>query len=62
MKRTDLLRVVIVVGTIVMLIAFVVFPEDYPWYSEIMLFNAGLWPWLLAKRALKKTDLSIKTQ
>ncbi len=37
-----------------MLISFVLVPEQYPWYYEVLFFNLGLWPWLYTKNALKK--------
>ena len=40
-----------------MLISFVIIPDKYPWYYEILLFNVGLWPWLFAKNELKKMKL-----
>ena len=33
---------------------FAIIPDEYPWYYELLLFNAGLWPWLFAKKELKK--------
>ena len=57
MKKTDLLRLITVLGVMLMLISFVIIPDKYPWYYEILLFNVGLWPWLFAKNELKKMKL-----
>lgn len=53
MEKTQLLKLMIALGVVVMLVSFVIIPEKYPWYYELLLFNAGLWPWLLAKKELK---------
>ncbi len=37
-----------------MLFAFVVLPESLPWYYELLVFNLGLWSWLITSRILKK--------
>jgi len=57
MKKTDLLRLITVLGVMLMLISFVIIPDKYSWYYEILLFNVGLWPWLFAKNELKKMKL-----
>jgi hypothetical protein len=57
MKKTDLLRLVIVLGVILMLLSFVIVPDNYPWYYEFLLFNVGLWPWLFAKNEQKEMKL-----
>jgi len=57
MKKTDLLRLITVLGVMLMLISFVIIPDKYPWYYEILFFNVGLWPWLFAKNELKKMKL-----
>jgi len=57
MKKTHLLNLSIVFGIFIMLTAFAVVPDGYPWYFEFLLFNAGLWPWLFAKTELKKMKL-----
>ena len=60
MKKTDLLRLVIVLGVVVMILSFAIIPDEYPWYYELLLFNAGLWPWLFAKKELKKMKSQLK--
>jgi len=54
MKKTHLLKLTIALGVTVMIISFATVPDEYPWYYELLLFNAGLWPWLFAKKELKK--------
>lgn len=54
MGKLHVLRLIIVLGVILMFISFLVVPDEYPWYYELLLFNAGLWPWLIAKKELKK--------
>ena len=52
-KKSNWLLLTIMLGVAVMLVAFLVVPDKYPWYYEVLLFNIGLWPWLLAKKELK---------
>jgi hypothetical protein len=61
MKKTDLLSLVIVLGVALMIIAFAIVPDEYPWYYEFLLFNVGLWPWLFAKKEQKKMKLQINS-
>jgi hypothetical protein len=56
MKKTHLLKLTIALGVVVMLISFVIIPDEYPWYYDLLLFNIGLWPWLLAKKQLNKIN------
>jgi len=37
-----------------MILSFAIIPDKYPWYYELILFNTGLWPWLLSVTELKK--------
>lgn len=57
MEKTDLLKLTIILGVIVMILSFAIIPDKYPWYYELLLFNAGLWPWLFAKNEFKKMEL-----
>jgi len=61
MKKTHLLKLTIALGVVVMLISFAIIPDDYPWYYEVLLFNAGLWPWLLAKKQLTKMNSQLNS-
>lgn len=56
MEKTHLLSLVTVFGVILMVISFAIVPDEYPWYYELLLFNAGLWPWLLAKKEQKRVN------
>jgi hypothetical protein len=60
MEKTDVLRLIIVLGALLMFISFWVVPDEYPWYYEPLLFNAGLWPWLFAKKELKKMKSQLR--
>jgi len=57
MKKSNWLILTIVLGITIMLLTFLVVPDKYPWYYEVLLFNVGMWPWLLAKKELKKMKL-----
>jgi len=54
MEKIHLLKLTIVLGVVVMILSFAIIPDEYPWYYELLLFNAGLWPWLFGKKELKK--------
>ncbi|HKL16060.1 MAG TPA: hypothetical protein VJ915_10525 [Balneolaceae bacterium] len=54
MEKTHLLSLVTVFGVALMVISFAIVPDEYPWYYELLLFNAGLWPWLLAQKEQKR--------
>jgi hypothetical protein len=43
-----------------MVISFALVPDEYPWYYEFLLFNAGMWPWLIAKKEQKKVQLDLQ--
>ena len=61
MKKSNWLILTIALGVAIMLLAFLVVPDKYPWYYEVLLYNIGLWPSLLAKRELKKMKLKLNT-
>lgn len=61
MEKIHLLKLTIALGVAVMLISFAIVPDEYPWYYELLLFNVGLWPWLFAKKELKKTKSQLNT-
>lgn len=42
MKNKTWLTFIRIVGVVIMLIAFAVMPEEYPWYYEVLLYNVGL--------------------
>lgn len=57
LKKSNLLILIMVIGVVIMLLAFIVVPDKYPWYYEVLLYNIGLWPSLIAKRELQKMKL-----
>jgi hypothetical protein len=61
MKKTQLLKLTVVLGIAIMLISFAIVPDTSPWYYEILLFNVGLWPWLLAMKEMKKINAQLKS-
>lgn len=61
MKKRHLLNLTVILGIVVMLTSFLIIPDKYPWYYEVLLFNLGLWPWLLAKKELKKTQSQLNS-
>lgn len=61
MKKTHLLKLTIALGVVVMLISFAIIPDEYPWYYDLLLFNIGLWPWLLAKKQLNKINSKLNS-
>jgi hypothetical protein len=61
MKKIHLLKLIIVLGVVVMLVSFAIVPDDCPWYYDALLFNVGLWPWLLAMKELKKMKSQLKS-
>lgn len=61
MEKTHLLSLVTVFGVVLMVISFAIVPDEYPWYYELLLFNAGLWPWLLAKKEQKRVKLHLNS-
>lgn len=61
MEKTHLLSLVTVFGVVLMVISFAIVPDEYPWYFELLLFNAGLWPWLLAKKEQKRVKLHLNS-
>jgi len=61
MKKIHLLYLISILGIVIMLTAFAIIPDQYPWYYEVLLFNLGLWPWLMAKKELKKIQSQLKS-
>lgn len=62
MKKVQLLRLIIAMGVAVMLAAFIVLPDDYPVYYEVLLFNLGFWPFFFSRKALKYLASLTNTQ
>lgn len=61
MKKAQLLKLIIALGVVVMLAAFIVLPDDYPMYYEVLLFNLGFWPFFFSRKALKSMPLPLNT-
>lgn len=60
MNKTHFLKLTAILGILIMLTSFAIIPDEYPWYHEVLLFNVGLWPWLIAKKELNKMQLQLK--
>jgi len=61
MKKAQLLRLITALGVVVMLAAFIVLPDDYPMYYEVLLFNLSFWPFFFSRKALKSIPLRLNT-
>lgn len=62
MKKAQLLRLITALGVVVMLAAFIILPDDYPMYYEVLLFNLGFWPFFFSRKALKNLASPTTTQ
>jgi len=49
MNKAIVLPIFRITGVLIMLLAFVIVPDTYPWYVEILVFDIGLALWLLTK-------------
>ena len=49
MNKAFVLPIFRITGVLIMLLAFVIVPDTYPWYVEILVFDIGLALWLLTK-------------
>ena len=48
-----------IAGVLIMLLAFPIIPDHYPWYYEILLFNVGLGFLLATKWNKLKKELGV---
>nr|WP_293297170.1 hypothetical protein [Allomuricauda sp.] len=48
-----------VIGVLIMLLAFPLIPDHYPWYYQVLLFNIGLGLFLSTKWDNLKNELGI---
>ncbi|WP_425390771.1 alpha/beta hydrolase [Ekhidna sp.] len=55
--KNQLLKITCYVGIFIMISAFVVIPEKYSWYYEVLLFNLGMYMWLFTKWKRKKANV-----
>lgn len=56
MKKSNWLKLIIALGIFVILIAFVVVPDDFPWYFELIIISIVMFPWLFAKSELNRLN------
>lgn len=59
MAKENSFKIMKVLGVVIMLIAFPIIPEEYPWYYQIILFNIGLILILVTKWSKIKEELGI---
>jgi len=59
MKIENRLKIVKALGVIIMLVAFPIIPDGYPWYYQTILFNIGLFLLLSTKWNKLKKELGI---
>lgn len=66
MKNSILRKILLVVGVVIMLGAFAVVPDEYPWYYELILYNIGMFMWLFSSqktmRKIKESIFSVRTK
>lgn len=58
MKNTTTLATIRTIGILIMIFSFVVVPDHYPWYYEILLFDVGLLMMLYAKSPKLRKSLN----
>ncbi|PHN03470.1 hypothetical protein [Flavilitoribacter nigricans] len=49
MLNPNWLTIIRITGILIMIFSFVVIPDEYPWYYEILLFNLGFLLMVFAK-------------
>ncbi len=59
MRKETKIKIVRVVAVIIMLSAFPLIPDHYPWYYELLLYNIGLVLLLSTKWGKLKNELRI---
>lgn len=59
MKKENRIKLQKLLGIILMLIAFPIIPDHYPWYAELLLYNLGLVLLLSTKWRKLKNELKI---
>lgn len=59
MKSKYLFNFLKISGVVIMLLAFPIIPEEYPWYSSVLLYNVGLSFLLVAKWDKLKIELGL---
>lgn len=56
MTSFNWLKLQIYAGIGIMLMAFIILPDGYPWYAELILFNIGMFLWLFGKSKMKQLN------
>lgn len=59
MLKRKKLTIIKITGILIMLLAFPIIPDHYPWYYEILLFNVGLAFLISTKWKNLKSELGI---
>ncbi|NCP60011.1 MAG: hypothetical protein GW839_06885 [Flavobacteriales bacterium] len=59
MKKENKRKILKVLGVIIMLVAYPIIPDEYPWYYQTILFNIGLFLFLSTKWNKLKKELGI---
>jgi len=64
MKNKYSITILKILGVVIMLLAFPIMPEDYPWYSSVLLYNTGVLLLLISKwdKFKKELGMNKKTQ
>lgn len=52
-------KVLTITGVLIMLLAFPLMPEGYPWYYEVVLFDVGLVLFLFSQWEKLKNEMNI---
>ncbi len=60
MKKEYQIKIQKILGITIMLLAFPIVPENYPWYVNVLLFNVGLILILTTKWNKLKKELGIR--
>ena len=59
MRKESKIKIVRVIAVLIMLAAFPLIPDHYPWYYQVLLFNVGLALALSTKWNKLKNELGV---
>ena len=59
MRKESKIKVVRIISVLIMLAAFPLIPDHYPWYYQVLAFNIGLGLFLSTKWNKLKNELGI---
>ena len=59
MRKENKIKIFRVIAVFIMLLAFPLVPDHYPWYYQVLLFNVGLVVFLSTKWNKLKKELGI---